>query len=182
MTTVVTRSADETVALGRRLARLLTAGDLLVLTGPLGAGKTALTRGVGEGLGVRGPVTSPTFVLAREHRPDAARGGRLPLVHVDAYRLRGPDGRLPGLDALEDLDLVGSLEEAVVVVEWGEGLGQALGADHLEVRIDRLQGSAGGEGEASERTVRLTGHGGRWRDVDLARLADRDGPPSQGPA
>ena len=182
MTTVVTRGADETVALGRRLARLLAAGDLIVLTGPLGAGKTALTRGLGEGLGVRGPVTSPTFVLAREHRPDAARGGRLPLVHVDAYRLRGPDGELPGLDALEDLDLAGSLEEAVVVVEWGEGLGEALGADHLEVRIERLEGLAAGAISGSERTVRLTGHGGRWRDVDLARLAEGDGPAPQGAA
>lgn len=179
MTTVVTRSADETVALGRRLARLLTAGDLLVLTGPLGAGKTALTRGLGEGLRVRGPVTSPTFVLAREHRADTARGGQVPLVHVDAYRLRGPDGEPPGLDALEDLDLPGSLEEAVVVVEWGEGLGEALGADHLEVRIDRPEGAAGGEGE---RTVRLTGHGGRWQDIDLARLADGGGPGPQGAA
>jgi tRNA threonylcarbamoyladenosine biosynthesis protein TsaE len=178
VTTVVTRGADETVALGRRLAALLAAGDLLVLTGPLGAGKTALARGLGEGLGVRGPVTSPTFVLAREHRPDPARGGRLPLVHVDLYRLRDRDGNPPGLDALEDLDLTAALEGAVVLVEWGEGLGETLGADHIEVRIDR-HGAAGGDEGDAERTVRLVGHGTRWQGVDLGAGLEVPGHPQR---
>src|ERR1051326_6228842 len=96
--------------LGRRLAALLRAGDLVVLAGPLGAGKTALVQGIGAGLGVRGPVVSPTFVIARVHR-----GGRLPLVHVDAYRLRS-------LDEVDDLILVVDLADSVMVVEWGTGL------------------------------------------------------------
>lgn len=162
--TVATRSPGETVQVGRRLAALLRPGDLVVLTGPLGAGKTALTRGIGEGLGVRGAVTSPTFVLAREHPPDPARGGRVPLVHVDAYRLRGPDGALPDLDALEDLDLSAALEESVVVVEWGDGLAEALGQDHLTVRLARPEGTAGDEGD---RTLHVGGHGARWEGTDL---------------
>jgi tRNA threonylcarbamoyladenosine biosynthesis protein TsaE len=154
--TVATRSPGETVQVGRRLAALLRPGDLVVLTGPLGAGKTALTRGIGEGLGVRGAVTSPTFV--------PARGGRVPLVHVDAYRLRGPDGALPDLDALEDLDLSAALEESVVVVEWGDGLAEALGQDHLTVRLARPEGTAGDEGD---RTLHVGGHGARWEGTDL---------------
>lgn len=104
--------ADATRALGAALASLLRAGDLLVLTGDLGAGKTTLTQGIGTGLGVRGQVASPTFVIAREHPPLGEGPG---LVHVDAYRLGG-------LEELDALDLDSSLEESVTVVEWGEGL------------------------------------------------------------
>ena len=116
-----------TRALGGRLAGELRAGDLVVLSGPLGAGKTSLTQGIGAALGVRGAVTSPTFVLARTHR------GPLPLVHVDAYRMREAGARLE----LDDLDLDAALEDAVTVVEWGEGLAERLTDSWLEVHLDR---------------------------------------------
>jgi tRNA threonylcarbamoyladenosine biosynthesis protein TsaE len=129
------RTVAETEALGERLAAGLGAGDLVVLSGPLGAGKTVLVRGIARGLGVSGRVTSPTFVIAREHRP--APGGRgVPLVHVDAYRLgmaTDVAGELDGLDLDTDLDT------AVVVVEWGEGVAEALAERHLLVRLDRRQ-------------------------------------------
>ncbi|MFB9907109.1 tRNA (adenosine(37)-N6)-threonylcarbamoyltransferase complex ATPase subunit type 1 TsaE [Allokutzneria oryzae] len=120
---------EDTMALGRRLGALLGAGDLVLLAGPLGAGKTVLVKGIAEGLGVQGRVSSPTFVISRVHQP--APGGRAPLVHVDAYRLGG--------DALEldDLDLDTDLEDAVVVIEWGEGFAERLADDHLLVRLDR---------------------------------------------
>ncbi|SFO96792.1 tRNA threonylcarbamoyladenosine biosynthesis protein TsaE [Geodermatophilus dictyosporus] len=118
---------EDTRALGAALAAVVGPGDLLVLTGPLGAGKTALTQGLGAGLGVSEPVTSPTFVIARVHR-----GGRLPLVHVDAYRLGS------GAD-VDDLDLDASAEESVTVVEWGAGLVEQLADEHLEVRLDRRE-------------------------------------------
>src|SRR5690606_17238443 len=105
-------SPEQMRELGRGLAKLVRAGDLVLLSGELGAGKTTLTRGLGEGLGVRGSVTSPTFVIARVH---PSLGDGPPLVHVDAYRLAG------GLDEMEDLDLDVSLPESVIVVEWGEG-------------------------------------------------------------
>ena len=118
-------TAEDTRALGAALAGVVRPGDLLVLTGPLGAGKTALTQGLGAGLGVTEPVTSPTFVIARVHR-----GGRVPLVHVDAYRLGG-------VADVDDLDLDASTEESVTVVEWGAGLVERLADEHLEVRLDR---------------------------------------------
>ncbi len=117
----------DTERLGRELGARLRAGDLVVLSGPLGAGKTVLARGIGAGLEVPGPVTSPTFVIAREH-PAGPRG--VPLVHVDAYRLGG-------LDELDDLDLDTDLVDAAVVVEWGEGLAERLAEEHLLVRLDR---------------------------------------------
>jgi tRNA threonylcarbamoyladenosine biosynthesis protein TsaE len=132
----------ETHALGRELAGVLRAGDLVVLAGPLGAGKTALTQGIGAGLGVPGPVTSPTFVLARVHR-----GGRVPLVHVDAYRL----GSVADVD---DLDLDATAEEAVTVVEWGHGLVEQLADEHLVVELDRQ--------EDDVRTARLVPVGPGW--------------------
>lgn len=143
-------------AIGERLATLLRAGDLVVLTGELGAGKTTLVQGIGAGLGVRAPVVSPTFVIARVHRD-----GRLPLVHVDAYRL--------GSDAeVDDLDLDADLESAVTVVEWGEGLVERLSADRLAVRISRPTGDAAGDEEGGEvRQVWLSGIGPRWADVEL---------------
>nr|WP_234320249.1 tRNA (adenosine(37)-N6)-threonylcarbamoyltransferase complex ATPase subunit type 1 TsaE [Streptomyces sp. SBT349] len=156
---------------GRRLAARLRPGDLVLLTGPLGAGKTTLTRGIGEGLGVRGAVTSPTFVIARVHPP---LGDGPPLVHVDAYRLGG------GLDEMEDLDLDVALPESVVVVEWGEGRVEELSDDRLHVVIERAEGGAGA-GEANgdngdadgdgTRRVTLTGVGPRWRGASLDGLA-----------
>ncbi|HEX5566037.1 MAG TPA: tRNA (adenosine(37)-N6)-threonylcarbamoyltransferase complex ATPase subunit type 1 TsaE [Streptomyces sp.] len=168
---------------GRRLARLLRPGDLVLLTGELGAGKTTLTRGLGEGLGVRGAVTSPTFVIARVHPP---LGDGPPLVHVDAYRLGG------GLEEMEDLDLDVSLPESVVAVEWGEGKVEELSEDRLHVVIERTVGTGGtvettaatgtdggadgGPRERPEdhdvRTVTVTGVGARWAGEDLSVLED----------
>jgi tRNA threonylcarbamoyladenosine biosynthesis protein TsaE len=144
-------TVDDTRAFGRVLGGILRAGDLVLLTGPLGAGKTALAQGVGAGLGVAGNVTSPTFVIARVHRPDPARGGRLPLVHVDAYRLGGvADPRAE----VDDLDLDASLDESVTLVEWGEGIAEQLSEAYLEVRIERR--------DDDTRVVELVGHGDDW--------------------
>ncbi|MFD8027609.1 tRNA (adenosine(37)-N6)-threonylcarbamoyltransferase complex ATPase subunit type 1 TsaE [Streptomyces sp. NPDC059717] len=151
-------SPEQMQELGRRLAGLLRAGDLVMLNGELGAGKTTLTRGLGEGLGVRGAVTSPTFVIARVH-PSLVDGP--PLVHVDAYRLGG------GLDEMEDLDLDVSLPDSVVVVEWGEGKVEDLTDDRLHVGIHRAVGDTVDE----VRHVTLTGLGRRWSAVDLAALS-----------
>lgn len=163
--TVAARTPELMRELGRRLARLLRPGDLVLLTGELGAGKTTLTRGLGEGLEVRGDVTSPTFVIARVH--PALRDGP-PLVHVDAYRLGG------GLDEMEDLDLDVSLPESVVAVEWGEGRVEELSEDRLHVVIERTTGGSGADplDDAADdvRTVTVTGVGERWRGADLAPL------------
>ncbi len=140
----------DTRAFGRALAAVLRAGDLVVLTGPLGAGKTALAQGIGAGLGVRGDVTSPTFVIARVHRPDPARGGVLPLVHVDAYRLGG-------VVEVDDLDLDADLADSVTLVEWGGGLVERLADAHLEVRIER-------DDETEVRRAVLLPTGGDWAD------------------
>jgi tRNA threonylcarbamoyladenosine biosynthesis protein TsaE len=151
-------SPERMQELGRSLAKLLRPGDLVMLTGELGAGKTTLTRGLGEGLGVRGAVTSPTFVIARVHPP--LTGGPA-LVHVDAYRLGG------GLDEMEDLDLDVSLPDSVVVVEWGEGKVEDLSEDRLHVVIHRVVGDT----EDERREVTLTGYGERWTQADLTALA-----------
>ncbi len=135
-------TAEDMKELGRRLARTLQAGDLVVLTGDLGAGKTTFTQGLGAGLGVEGPITSPTFVIAREHAPSGVRPG---LVHVDAYRLGGQD-------ELDDLDLDTSLDEVVTVVEWGEDMAEALAPSRLEVRIRHVVGATGSPSPT-----------GRWR-------------------
>jgi tRNA threonylcarbamoyladenosine biosynthesis protein TsaE len=119
----------DTVAFGERLGRQLRAGDLVLLAGPLGAGKTVLVRGIAAGMGVTGQISSPTFVIARIHRPGRADG--VPLIHVDAYRL-GDD-----LDQLDGLDLDTDLMDAAVVVEWGEGIAGALSADHLLIHLNR---------------------------------------------
>jgi tRNA threonylcarbamoyladenosine biosynthesis protein TsaE len=137
--------------LGERLAGLLRAGDLLILSGPLGAGKTTLVQGIGAGLGVRGPVTSPTFVIARVHP-----GPVVPLIHADAYRL----GSVLEVD---DLDL--DTENSVTVVEWGEGLAEGLATDRLEISIAP-------DPDSEQRTVRISGHGDRWHAA-LMEAGDR---------
>jgi tRNA threonylcarbamoyladenosine biosynthesis protein TsaE len=150
---VTVPSADAMRALGRRLAGLLRAGDLVTLSGALGAGKTTLVQGIGEGLGVRGPVTSPTFVIARVH-PSVTGGPDL--VHADAYRLASPA-------EVDDLDLDATVDSSVTVIEWGGGLAERLTADRLEVTI-----TLAGRGRA----VRVTGHGQRWAALgDSAFLA-----------
>lgn len=151
---------DDMSRLGERLAGLLRAGDLVLLTGPLGAGKTTLAAGIGRGLGVRGRVTSPTFVIAREH-PSLADGP--PLVHVDAYRLGG-------VEEVEGLDLEASLDDAVTLVEWGAGLVEDLVTDRLEVVLSRPEGLGGQDDldAPAPRVVRVTGIGTRWDGVDLA--------------
>ncbi len=136
---------EDTRSLGRLLGGMLHAGDLVVLTGGLGAGKTTLTQGVAEGLGVRGPVTSPTFVIARVH-PSTVGGPAL--VHVDAYRLGG------ALE-LDDLDLDTSVADSVTVVEWGHGLAEDLSEDRLEVVLDV-------DPATEARTATVCGVGGRW--------------------
>jgi len=154
-------------ALGARLAPLLRAGDLVLLNGELGAGKTTLTRGLGAALGARGAVTSPTFVLAREH-PTASG---VPLVHVDAYRLATAR-------EVDDLDL--DYGHAIVVVEWGAGKLDGVSESWLSIDIRRPQGDAAGEPSADDdlsgdepRQVTITGHGARGLELE-ARLAGHD--------
>jgi tRNA threonylcarbamoyladenosine biosynthesis protein TsaE len=137
-------------SLGASLGEVARAGDLVVLTGPLGAGKTVLAQGIGLGLGVGERVTSPTFVIAHVHRD-----GRVPYVHVDAYRLSS-------VAEVDDLDLDASLAESVTVVEWGAGLVESLADSWLEVSIARAV-------EGEEREVTLTPRGGDWAER-LARL------------
>ncbi|WP_412541541.1 tRNA (adenosine(37)-N6)-threonylcarbamoyltransferase complex ATPase subunit type 1 TsaE [Longispora sp. K20-0274] len=145
-------TVDDTRAFGVRLALYLRPGDLLVLTGPLGAGKTALAQGIGTGLGVTGAVTSPTFVIARVHP------GELPMVHVDAYRLGS-------IGEVDDLDLDATAEEAVTVVEWGHGLVERMVEEYLEIRIDRL--------DDDTRIVTLEPHGDSWTErLTSADLGD----------
>lgn len=128
---------QDTVALGARLGADLRAGDVVVLSGPLGAGKTMLTKGIAVGMDVDGPVTSPTYVLARVH--PARRSGAPALVHVDIYRLLDHGGDLLG--ELDSLDLDTDLDDAVVVVEWGEGLAERLSENHLDIHLDRAADS-----------------------------------------
>lgn len=139
-------TVDDTRAFGEALAAGLRARDLVILTGGLGAGKTTLTQGLAAGLGVRGPITSPTFVIARVH-PSLVGGPAL--VHVDAYRLGG-------LAELDDLDLDTSLEESVTVVEWGHGLVEDLSDDRLEIVLET-------DPSTESRTAVVTGHGERWK-------------------
>jgi tRNA threonylcarbamoyladenosine biosynthesis protein TsaE len=156
-------TADDTRGFGRALASWLRAGDLVLLSGGLGAGKTTLTQGIGEGLGVRGMVTSPTFVIARVH-PSLGDGPAL--VHVDAYRLAG-------LAEVDDLDLDASLDESVTVVEWGQGKAEDLSDVRLEVVLRRPARAADDDAADESRTVSVRPVGARWSSVDLAALGDR---------
>ncbi|WP_395725347.1 tRNA (adenosine(37)-N6)-threonylcarbamoyltransferase complex ATPase subunit type 1 TsaE [Nakamurella sp.] len=142
---IVLDTPADTHALGVALGGRLRAGDLVILTGALGAGKTALTKGIAEGMGVTGLVASPTFVLARVHHPATPDGTTL--VHVDAYRLGGA----PELD---DLDLDTDLTAAAVVIEWGDGIAEQLADDRLTVELTRLPDD--------RRTAVLTGAGAGW--------------------
>jgi tRNA threonylcarbamoyladenosine biosynthesis protein TsaE len=157
---VTVGSADAMRDLGRRIATLLHAGDLVLLIGPLGSGKTTLAQGIGRGLRVREPITSPTFVIARAH---ASRSTGPPMVHADLYRLGG-------VLEFDDLDLDASTADSVTVVEWGEGLAEALADDRLEVRLERPLDAPGDCPEP--RVVTITGRGRRWADVDLAAVTD----------
>jgi tRNA threonylcarbamoyladenosine biosynthesis protein TsaE len=186
---------EETQQFAAKLAKHLRGGDLLILTGGLGAGKTTFTQGLAEGLQVRGRVSSPTFIIAREHQPLGEGPG---LVHVDAYRLGG-------LAELDALDLDSSLDDVVTVVEWGADLAETLSTDYLEVMIQRPVGGVVVENdhlatsntkatnrehnlegtgaqplgfdhaeadypEAEPRTITLRGYGPRW--VEAAILTD----------
>lgn len=162
--TVTTSSADQTRALGRALGRVLAAGDLVMLSGGLGAGKTTFTQGIAEGMGVSGRVQSPTFIVARVH---TNRAGGPDLIHVDAYRIRD-------LDDLETLDLDSTLEESVTVVEWGQGKTEALSDERLEIEIGREHGGDIAYDDETidlelmddgRRILTLMPHGRRWDGV-----------------
>jgi tRNA threonylcarbamoyladenosine biosynthesis protein TsaE len=144
------RDAEEMHALGIRIGKQLRAGDLVVLVGPLGAGKTTLTRGVGEALGAIGNVSSPTFVIARTHKRE---NGEAPMVHVDAYRLGSAD-------ELDDLDI--DFPKSIVLVEWGKGMLDGISDNLLEVEIARDH-----TGEAETREVSISGIGERWAGVSF---------------
>lgn len=159
-----TRSPEQTRALGRALGEVLRAGDLIMLRGGLGAGKTTFTQGIGEGMGVRGRVASPTFIVARVH-PSLVGGPDL--IHADAYRISD-------LEDLETLDLDSSLADSVTVVEWGEGKTEAMSSERLEIAVVRGTGGTAGRAEGAidletmddgERRVELRPHGTRWDGV-----------------
>ncbi|MFM8854906.1 MAG: tRNA (adenosine(37)-N6)-threonylcarbamoyltransferase complex ATPase subunit type 1 TsaE [Actinomycetota bacterium] len=143
-------SVDEMRELGQFIATKTKAGDLIVLSGPLGAGKTALTQGIGAGLGITG-ITSPTFVISRVHK------GEIPLIHVDAYRLLGSSKTIFEFD---DLDLDTGRESAVTVIEWGGEVGARFGEDFLEILIEFGASD-------DERNVRAVPHGKRWEGFTL---------------
>jgi tRNA threonylcarbamoyladenosine biosynthesis protein TsaE len=188
--TLSVSTADQTHALGAALASELDAGDLLVLSGELGAGKTTFAQGLGEGLGVRAGVISPTFVLVRIHPnlPDGPRPGGPDLVHVDAYRLGSAS-------EIDDIDLENTMDTAVTVVEWGRGRVEHLSESRLEVDLHRAIGlqptdpgsgapgsGAGGSGvldfdsedNDEPRTIVLRGFGPRWSTrPDLAGIPER---------
>ncbi len=150
MTQLQVRDADEMHALGIRIGKQLRPGDLVALVGPLGAGKTTMTRGVGEALGAIGNVSSPTFVIARTHKRE---NGEAPMVHVDAYRLGSAD-------ELDDLDI--DFPNSIVLVEWGQGMLDDISDNLLEVEIARDH-----TGESETREVTITGIGPRWAGVNF---------------
>lgn len=140
------QTAEDTRAFGAELAKDLRPGDLVILSGPLGAGKTVLTQGIGRGLGIASPITSPTFVIARVHQ------GPTPLVHVDAYRVKAD---------LDDLGIDDDLEQSVVVVEWGEGVVEGFSDSHLLISMQRH--------DDDSRTLHVTGVGPRWEGRTVPR-------------
>ena len=158
MTVLSIGTPQQMDALGARIAAQLRAGDIVALNGELGAGKTTLTRGLGEALGIRGAVTSPTFVLARTH-PSIIGGP--PLVHVDAYRLGHPA-------ELDDLDI--DFERSIVVVEWAAGMLDAITDAWLQIDILRPVGGVETDEGVEPREVTVTGHGERWTAADIAEI------------
>ena len=146
----VIETTEAMLELGERVSKVFSAGDLVLLIGPLGAGKTTFTRGVGKGLGAVGNVSSPTFVIARTHKRE---NSEIPLVHVDAYRLSSPS-------ELDDLDI--PFTKAIVLVEWGKGLTEGIAENWLEIAIARDT-----TGESEVRTVQITGFGPRWQQVQI---------------
>jgi len=142
------KSAEEMHSFGRAIGEQLKAGDLILLSGPLGSGKTALTQGIGSALGIFG-ITSPTFVISRIHP------GKIPLVHVDAYRLQGDSTAI-----FDDLDLESYLPTSITVVEWGEGLADRLADEYLEIKIEF------GEND-DKRLVSIINHGQRFTGFKL---------------
>lgn len=173
---VDTSDADQTRAFGEDLGRILAAGDLVMLSGGLGAGKTTLTQGIGVGMGVRGRVASPTFIVARVH-PNLGAGPDL--IHADAYRITD-------LNDLETLDLDSSLDEAVTVVEWGDGKTEAMSEERLAIEVRRRRGGqAQRDGEVIDlehmddgrRRIILRAHGHRWDGVLDALVAAHGGAP-----
>ena len=171
---VSTSGADQTRAFGEDLGRILAAGDLVMLSGGLGAGKTTLTQGIGIGMGVRGRVASPTFIVARVH---PSLSGGPDLIHADAYRIKD-------LSDLETLDLDSSLDEAVTVVEWGEGKTEAMSDERLSIEVRRASGGqADTDGDIIDlehmddgtRLIVLRAHGHRWDGVLDAVVAAHGG-------
>jgi tRNA threonylcarbamoyladenosine biosynthesis protein TsaE len=170
------QSAGETHSLGAALGAVLEAGDLVILTGELGAGKTTFTQGLGEGLGVRAGIISPTFVLVRIHPnlPDGPRPGGPDLVHVDAYRLESPA-------EIDDIDLENTLDSTVTVVEWGRGRVEHLSDSLLAVELHRplrtSPDAAGGvldfdtDDDDEPRSVVIRGFGPRWAEQPLLPAA-----------
>lgn len=180
--TVQAATADDMRRLGATIARLTQGGDIILLSGPLGAGKTTFAQGFGHGLHVNGPIVSPTFTIARELEGKFADGSPARLIHVDAYRLGG-NAYAPGqnsvdrlLDELESLGLDEELDQpgegTVILMEWGEQMIAALAPERLNISIDRPSIAADPEAELTSdgsRTVTVTAHGGSW-DSRLAQL------------
>ena len=149
LTKLTIATAEDMNEFGLKVAKLLRAGDLVILTGPLGAGKTTFTRGVGEGLKAIGNVSSPTFVIARTHKRE---NSDVPLVHVDAYRLSS-------VHEFDDLDI--DVERSIVLVEWGRGFAEELADSWLDIEIERDH-----TGESEERVVTVNGVGPRWENEE----------------
>lgn len=160
---VAVPTSDAMHALGRDLSQVLRVGDVVILTGELGAGKTQLTQGIGEGLNIAGAVISPTFVLSRIHRPLGEGPG---LVHVDVYRLTSPD-------EVDDLDVEAYMGDCVTVVEWGRGLADHLSSDRLDIEITRSH-----DPEDETRQVSIVGVGPRWDSLvhDWEQVVNREDP------
>jgi len=155
---------ESMIRLGARLAQLLERGDVIIAGGDLGAGKTTLTQGIGQGLGSEGPIISPTFVLSRIHHSII---GRPTLMHVDAYRLSTAS-------ELDDLDLDAAVADSITVVEWGQGIAEGLSEDRLEIDIWTSPADVSAIGDDSERLVTVRMVGARWHGVDLGVLRGDD--------